>query len=413
MAIQVQYLDRKSMFYFKRFILFFIFSISTFSLSENKYPIVLVHGFLGWGELEMGKYKYWGGKNDIANKLREEDFIVYVTSVGPISSNWDRAIELYYQIKGGQVDYGYKHSKEFELIQKPNGKAYKGLYNKWDSDHPIHLIGHSMGGQTIRMLQYLLENQFFKDSLNNILEDSYLLKNKNKSHIKSITSFATPHNGTTLVDLVPRMLPIIKYFINISKIVGGKYYNFDLDQWGFKRNKGETWFSYSKRMKNHRAWETKNISAYDLSVDGASYLNSFLRASEDIYYFSYSFSSTHNDLKTNNYISDKKTFITLRPRANLIGSIKNLPQSNVQLDSTWLENDGVVNTISMTHPFTGINGEDSSTYYDSNVPLVKGTWNTFKTIKMDHYQSVGHFTKKSFMLDSIFINHARILKCLP
>tara|TARA_B110000444_G_C18822850_1_gene588665 strand:- start:831 stop:2036 length:1206 start_codon:yes stop_codon:yes gene_type:complete len=400
------------MFYFKSFILFYILSISTIGLSENKFPIVLVHGFLGWGELEMGKYKYWGGKNDIASKLREEGFIVYVTSVGPISSNWDRAVELYYQIKGGQVDYGYRHSKKFGLIQKPNNKSYKGLYTKWDSNNPIHLIGHSMGGQTIRMLQYLLENEFLKDSLNNILEHSDLLKNKNKNYIKSITSFATPHNGTTLVNLVPKMLPLIKYFINISKIVGGEYYNFDLNQWGFKRNEGETWFSYSKRMKNHRAWETKNISAYDLSVDGAAHLNSFLRVSEDIYYFSYSFSSTHNDLRMKNHIADKTTFITLRPRANLIGSIKNIPQSNVSLDSSWLENDGVVNTISMSHPFTGTNGEDPIVLYDKNRLLNKGIWNTFKTIKMDHYQSVGHFMKKKSNIDSIYVNHAKILKYL-
>jgi len=39
---------------------------------KNDYPIVLIHGFLGWGPDEMGGYKYWGGKDDIADLLRHE-----------------------------------------------------------------------------------------------------------------------------------------------------------------------------------------------------------------------------------------------------------------------------------------------------------------------------------------------------
>ena len=78
--------------------------------AQNKYPIILVHGFMGWGRDEMGSYRYWGGKYDIEQILKHEGFEVYTASVGPISSNWDRAIELFYQIKGGQVDYGKTHS---------------------------------------------------------------------------------------------------------------------------------------------------------------------------------------------------------------------------------------------------------------------------------------------------------------
>ncbi len=54
---------------------------------------------MGWGKDEMAGYKYWGGKNDYATYLREKGFEVYTASVGPVSSNWDRAVELFYQIK--------------------------------------------------------------------------------------------------------------------------------------------------------------------------------------------------------------------------------------------------------------------------------------------------------------------------
>ena len=99
--------------------------------SQNNYPIVLVHGFFGWGNDEMGSYKYWGGKKDIQKMLEENGFKVINVSIGPISSNWDRAIEVYHQLKGGQVDYGANHSKKYGLIQKPSDKIYKGLYPQW------------------------------------------------------------------------------------------------------------------------------------------------------------------------------------------------------------------------------------------------------------------------------------------
>ena len=77
---------------------------------NNNNPIFLLHGFMGWGRDELGNYKYWGGKFDLEKYLQEQGFDVYTLSVGPVSSNWDRAIEAYYQIKGGDVDYGFNHS---------------------------------------------------------------------------------------------------------------------------------------------------------------------------------------------------------------------------------------------------------------------------------------------------------------
>ena len=152
--------------------IFFLLLINGLS-AQNKYPIVLVHGFMGWGKNEMGNYKYWGGKYDLEQTLIDQGFEVYVASVGPISSNWDRAVELYYQIKGGQVDYGKGHSETFGLIQKPKGKSYEGFYPQWNEENPIHLLGHSMGGQTVRMLDYLLRTSIV-DSADTIEDSTFL-----------------------------------------------------------------------------------------------------------------------------------------------------------------------------------------------------------------------------------------------
>ena len=98
----------------------FLFSIL---LGQNDFPIVLIHGFFGWGNDEMGNYSYWGGHDNLQKTLEDNGYRVFNVSVGPISSNWDRAIEVYYQLKGGQVDYGYGHSKKYGLIQKPIDKV--------------------------------------------------------------------------------------------------------------------------------------------------------------------------------------------------------------------------------------------------------------------------------------------------
>ena len=103
-------------------ILLTVILLFTSIFSQNDYPIVLVHGFMGWGPNEMGSYNYWGGKRDMVQEFESQGFEVLVTNVGPISSNWDRAVELYYQIKGGQVDYGKTHSEKFGIVQKPAKK---------------------------------------------------------------------------------------------------------------------------------------------------------------------------------------------------------------------------------------------------------------------------------------------------
>ena len=395
-------------------IIFFILLIN-FSLAQNKYPIVLIHGFFGWGNDEMGDYRYWGGKKDIQKILEKNGFEVINVSVGPISSNWDRAIEVYYQLKGGQVDYGANHSKKYGLIQKPPDKIYKGLYPQWCSNNPVHLVGHSMGGQTARMIQYLLENEFYINDSLNLKEESALLGDSKKGWISSITSLATPHDGSTLADIVTKTFPFIQYFIGVAGVVGTNFYDFDLSQWSINRKSNENWYKYVQRMRSHEAWRTKNISSWDLSLDGAAEINSILNASPDIYYFSYSFSATKKDELTGYHIPNKDVFLLIRSRAKLLGSRVVFTSNGSETDSTWWENDGIVNSRSMRGPTTGQNGADPITEYLPLEPLMQGQWYTFESIELDHYQSVGHMLtdEKRGMLDSIYINHAQLLWSLP
>ena len=397
----------------KKIIVYLI--LSNILFAQNKYPIVLIHGFFGWGNNEMGDYRYWGGKKDIQKMLEEKGFKVFNVSVGPISSNWDRAVEVYYQLKGGQVDYGLNHSKKYGLEQRPTDKIYNGLYPEWSSENPVHLVGHSMGGQTARMLQYLLENEIFIDDSLGFIEDSDLLGKSKEGWVSSITSLATPHDGSTLTDIVTKTFPFIQYFIGVAGVVGTNFYDFDLSQWNINRKDNENWYNYVQRMRSHNAWNTKNISSWDLSLDGASELNSFLNASPDVYYFSYSFSATSKDEETGYHVPNKDVFLLIRSRAKLLGSRVVFTRSGNETDSTWWENDGIVNSRSMNGPTTGQNGADAIVNYDQSVPFIQGQWYTFEPINLDHYQSVGHMLpkgKRNF-LDSIYINHAQLLWSLP
>ena len=396
-------------------ILFTITILFCFLQAQNNYPIVLLHGFMGWGANEMGEYNYWGGHKDFIQEIEENGNIVFELSIGPVSSNWDRAVEAYYQLKGGQVDYGRSHSKKYNINQKPIGKVYKGVYPQWDENNPVHIIGHSMGGQTARMLQYLLSQEFYWDEKTEKKEDSFLLGNSQNNWIKSITSISTPHDGTTLTEIVTKTIPFIQYFVGVAGVIGTEFYDFDLAHWGFKIKKEESWSNYLKRMKRHEAWDTKNISSWDLSLDGARELNGFLQASPDVYYFSIVTSTTKKRSSGLNHDPVEGTSILIRTRSKLLGSRSGYWSDGSKTDSLWFENDGVVNTISMYAPSTGVNGADPLLEYDNRDLLIPGLWYWKKLSGIDHWSIIGHLgnAERVTKAKDNLIDHIELLRSLP
>ena len=383
---------------------------------KNDYPIVLIHGFLGWGPDEMGGYKYWGGKDDIADLLRQEGHTVFEVSVGPVSSNWDRAVEAYTQLKGGQVDYGKAHSEKFGLIQKPEGKTFVGLYPEWDENHPVHIIGHSMGGQTARVLQYLLASKIYEDQESTIFEKSPLLGQVNLKWIHSITTIATPHNGTTMAELVTNTFPFVQYFVGLAGVVGTRFYDFDLEQWNLTRKANESWSSYVSRMRTHPAWETKNISSWDASLDGAKAMNNYAVASADIFYFSILTSITEKNADNHFHSPVRSAPLLIRARAKILGTKVGYWQDGTITDSTWYENDGLVNTCSMAGPTTGTNGPDTITPLVEKDVLISGQWYTIGPLKMNHWNIIGHKLMLGNLSETamdLYKSHALRLSMLP
>ena len=61
-----------------------------------------VPGFSGWGAPLLGSLNYWGGVQDIPNLLMKQGHTVIVSSIAPLSSNWERACELYKELTCGK-----------------------------------------------------------------------------------------------------------------------------------------------------------------------------------------------------------------------------------------------------------------------------------------------------------------------
>ena len=335
---------------------------------------------------------------DLESGLRDAGFEVYTVSVGPISPNWDRAIEAFYQIKGGQVDYGNEKAQKHGIIQRPTNKKYDGLFPEWDAQHPIHIISHSQGGQTARMLELLL-----KRSIPN--EDSPLLSNQYHGWIKSITTISTPHNGSTLVPIMTDMFPFAQnlapWFGGIENNTLDKLYNFDLEHWGLEKYPGESTNDYFSRLSESAVSESKNLCTWDLSLVGAAEFNKQYRSDKDVYYFSFSTYSTKPEKNGAMHKPDADMSFHLWPTSLLMGQYNNAP------DSRWYENDGVCNTVSMTHP-------QGSTAVNYDGRPVRGIWQHVEKLHMDHQAVIGHNVsrKEHENILALYKNHCTLLYSL-
>jgi triacylglycerol lipase len=333
------------------------------AFAANNHPVVLVHGFAGFGRSEMLGYKYWGGLTDLEQQLQAKysNQIVKTAVVGPFSSNWDRAVELYYQIKGGCVDYGALHSSANGHLQKPeqyyhNGRTcYPGLYPAWDANHPVHFVTHSMGGQTARMLVQLL-------AANGAPSNPGLFAAAVDARwVKSVTTIATPNDGTTLsyrvVDWIPVVQQLVTGFAGLtSGSAAAKVYDFKLDQWYVSGpQSGESFDNYLKRVMSWPLWDSgiKDLSPYDLSPAGAMAQNDWVKDHPNVYYFSITTNSSVRGLITGWHYPrvDVNPLISLFHGPGWMGNYTPDSRPFPPVDaSSWWGSDGVVNTAAQKAP---------------------------------------------------------------
>ena len=362
--------------------------------TKNKYPIVFVHGLGGWGEgTPVNKiYPHWGmGAGSIKEYLAEQGYEAYAASVGPASSAWDRACELYAHITGTRVDYGEAHAKTHGHARF--GATYEQLVPGWSKTRKLHLIGHSFGGATVRLFAQLCEQGSAEErKATPAGELSPLFSGKLKGLVASITTLGAPHNGTSgsarpadeppgensggmaMLAVVGAFLPILEY------AYPARLSHFEVDARTMVRQGPRT------LLANYDGFSKgTDTASYDLSVDGAARVNKGISCQPGIYYFSYAAQASEPDGKGNHVPTDVVSLM-FRSGAKSLGQ-KCEPfttAGGIRIDDSWLPNDGMVNVISALYPFNEPHRE-----YDAE-RVKPGIWNVMPIVtKYEHADFCG------------------------
>lgn len=402
-----------------------IFASSGLRAAEgNPYPIVLVHGFTGWGPDEMGGYNYWGGRRSIEAMLNEAGHPTHTAVVGPVASNWDRACELYAYIKGGRVDYGAAHSAKYG--HERYGRTFPGLLPDWGTSpnhQKIHLVGHSQGGQTIRVLSYLLNQGSIAEQLAAAENDGKLspLFRGDQQLVHSLTSLASPHDGTTLAMMLKdRAGLLLNWLLTLATYISesnadAPSYDFKLDQWGISQRSGETDEEYRQRLLENKIWNQPDISIWDLRPSGAIELNRAYPSVDSVWHFSWATDDSHLGPLKEGYLPRIGMNMAFVATSLALGKyLDTTPGTGLLLfDESWWPNDGVVNTRSMPGPQLGTDTAIVNVEELGEQPVYKpGRWYFMGTKdRWDHMDIVGIQTTVNFK--DFYLQLGKHLAALP
>lgn len=366
-------------------------------------PIVLVHGIFGFGKGRLGGLSYFAG-------AEKKDERVLVPDLGSLTSIYDRACELFYYLKGGRVDYGEEHSKACGHSQF--GRVYEqGHYPEWDEDHPIHFVGHSAGAQVVRVLQQMLADKAFKG-----------FENTNENWVLSITSLSGAFNGTTRTYLdgiqpedgktlkpicllqLCRLGVIIYDWLDIPWLKA--YYNFGFDHYNM------TWKKVGVRglvdclLGNSGPFASTDWILPDLTLQGSARLNSHLDSFPNTYYFSYATKRTRKVLgvtvPSSLFGIHPLLFIRVLQMSQWRHPPDVPPPYKGYRDEDWQDNDGALNTISMTRPLLPIEHPSRFVKDDSDChPLQPGIW-YYKIVEADHIFFIINRERAGVQFDLIY-----------
>ena len=340
---------------------------------------IFVHGLAGWGSYDekYQKKPYWGMRGgDLMQYLRDKGFDCAAASVSPHGSAWDRACELYAQLKGTRVDYGVCHSKKYGHERFGRDFSDHPLIAQWDVDTQLVLIGHSFGGATVRLFSEILVNGAKEEIEGTSADDlSPFFRGGFKGKIHSIVALTSPLNGTTAYDM------------------------FEDPDFDPLRVKAPWWSTQLAKVMSKRVVpvrdgrDPRDFADYDMHIDAAAEMNRHLTTFSDVYYFSVPCSSTKATKDGTHRPILKLTDPFFVKRSCQIGCYSGVTKGGTVIDGAWHENDGLVNLISAKAPF----GEPQQELNRNSIR--PGIWNICPTFIGDHMMIHGGLTRKRDVKD--------------
>lgn len=360
---------------------------------KTDYPYVFVHGMGGWApDNEFYSLSpYWGGglslnDTDMIKILNENGIEAYAPAVGPLSSAWDRACELYAQLTGTVVDYGEAHSKAHGHDRygfSYEGKAVMG--EPWNLTDKINLVGHSFGGATVRLLASLLAFGSEEELAASGENTSELFKGGHDA-VHSCITLSAPHNGSQVANLLvdPQVtMLLISAVLNIVGMVFGNnflVFSFQLGHFGL-----------TPEQSQFRAWLTpcgiwnffrsNDNCGYDMTLRGAAELNELIKLAPNTYYYSYT--TADDSIKTLNPIF----WIS----GGLLALTKGFTVDGIKIEGDWAVNDGIVPLASALYPTVdAATAKDYEQSLEKGEKIETGRWYYLDTMYgMDHFDFCG------------------------
>lgn len=362
---------------------------------KNKYPYIFVHGMMGWGEEnKLYKMPYWGMVcGNQMKQLRAEGIEAYAPQVSPVGSAWDRACELYAQLTGTRVDYGVAHSKE-KGHDRFGMTFAKPLVPGWGSEKKIHLLGHSFGGATMRVLVELLTNGCEAERQATPADElSPLFEGGHGDWVKSLTAISAPHDGTSFTHAFPKLMVGVKYgVLALASVLGnmgsGRIYDFKMCQWGLvgELNAPRDHKNILNFKKIAKVAKSGDNVFDNLRIDNAMDINRHIHTSKDVYYFSVSGNGT-KPVGDGTYVRAPIMIFAFIPFAKVMGRFPIGQNINgAEITEDWRKNDGLVSLESGRYPHL----EPHCMFEEvKDKKIEKGIWHVLPDAIGDHGTVIG------------------------
>ena len=393
-------------------------------------PVVFVHGLFGWGQRDkiFRIMPYWGmTTGSLPDYLATQGYETYAASVGPLSSAWDRACELYAQLVGARTDYGVKHAQDFG--HERYGIDYETpLFDGWGTERAVNLVGHSFGGATSRLFLEILTNgcpeEVAAAKAAGVEPSPFFLGGKG-GWVHSLTAIAAPHNGTTFIEsnsdftkFAADLTTAAAKALGLSSLKG--VYDFQLDQFGIRKDDNETFSQALDRVLRSDFLSHNDNAFLDLTIDKSLEINKGIEIQPNVYYFSYAGDQTSTDPLTGNHYptvsaipSNGMCALMMPGSVNMGKYYDKYTAGGIYIDQSWLPNDGLVNTVSALYPTTTDkntteclkrDGTQGWVNYDgySNIAFQPGIWYVMPVTRADHMQFVGGIANKSIIETHLF-----------